>query len=265
MAAQYIKNLLLFVSLLVIFSSCTKHIYMPAMFSNDISYQPKPASFDTAKSAFYVSAGFGTGIGANLDDELIFGELNISQAYVFNGFNLSYGAFGYAGGLNNSSYNSSNSPGQPYNFPSKGFWGYGGRASINAYEHSGNTDIRYIGLETSYSQELGDFAAFRRNVNGLDNYYSDAYARVFTAGLTSEILWHSRTSVDTQFGVRGLIGGSFYNNVYMPDNSSGFSSGYPLYLSGSFFAQFNKFFGVAEISKGLNFFPNFRLKIGKKF
>ena len=43
---------------ILLFASCS-HVYTPALYHADIVYQPKPASFDTVKSATYISAALG--------------------------------------------------------------------------------------------------------------------------------------------------------------------------------------------------------------
>src|SRR5476651_2636645 len=107
---------------LVCCSSCSQHFYAPALYNNDISYQPKPASFDSAKTATYISIGGGFTI-INSDDGISLNEFNVSRAHVFNNTNLSYGAFGVIGSIDKSINPDEK---DPYSFVSKNFAAVGG-------------------------------------------------------------------------------------------------------------------------------------------
>ncbi|HEY8930233.1 MAG TPA: hypothetical protein VIM55_13630, partial [Mucilaginibacter sp.] len=90
------KYLLLLLLFAVIMTSCS-HVYTPALYHQDIAYQPKPASFDSVKSRTYVSAGLGGNSNTNYNDFLISGQLNLSQGHVFDNFNIAYGGFAVFG------------------------------------------------------------------------------------------------------------------------------------------------------------------------
>src|ERR1700761_5690814 len=95
------KHLLIFSIAAILFSSCSKD-YAPALYHQDIAYQPKPASFDSVKSATYASGGINMYTNPNVSDMLVSGQFNLSRGYVFNGFNVAYGAFGVLGDYENS-------------------------------------------------------------------------------------------------------------------------------------------------------------------
>ena len=83
--------------LLFLLSACERQIYTPALYHQDIAYQPKPASFDSLKTANYISGGINYYLDQTWSDLLVSAQFNFSRAHVFNNFNLSYGAFGVAG------------------------------------------------------------------------------------------------------------------------------------------------------------------------
>ena len=109
------KQNLLVLLIVLLFTSCS-HVYTPALYHSDIVYQPKPASFDSVKSVTYVSAGLGANTSIDGEDFLTRGEIDISRGHVFNGFNLSYGAFGVAGNYNNGRTSNSATNNPPNNF-----------------------------------------------------------------------------------------------------------------------------------------------------
>src|ERR1700688_4457154 len=134
-----IKTLLILFFIAIIFTSCS-HVYEPALYHQDIVYQPKPTSFDTAKTANYISAGLNAYTNSQLSDFLVSGQFNLSRGYVFDNFNLAYGAFGVFGDYQNGAI----SKGDPNYFTDKFFGAVGGRASANLFVTSGRADIRYL-------------------------------------------------------------------------------------------------------------------------
>lgn len=255
---------LLYVALLLVFSACSRHYYSPALYGNDISYQPKPASFDTAKSAGYVSGGMGANQGSSNNNTVSFFELNLSHAHVFNNVNLAYGGFGFVGAIDNS--NQANEKDQPHSFNSKGFAGWGGRMSVNLFTHMGNADFRYLGAEAAYSREYGDYAAYRRSVYQLPGFQSTTRTELVTIGGTSEILWHPASTTNTQYGFRLFVGRTLGNNDYL--ESSDYYATFqtmPLYVTASYFMQVNHVFGVAELTRNVAPLSGLRVKIGYKF
>lgn len=237
---------------MLMFSSCFVSgpqisLYGPAMYSNDISYQPKPISSDSVRSAGYLSLAYFSGNAANTNnsfDMTTGGQLNIGHAVTFSDFSLSYGAFGTIGNYNNQTASNANHPGY---FSDKSFGSAGGRFSGNAFVNSGNVDIRFIGFEMAYSHEFGDYADFRKSITGQPNYFSDTHTDIITIGGSSEVIWRSRRQ-PMQFGFRLFIGRTLGDNayrnpatplqVYYPDVNT---------VSMAYFIQFKKVFLVSEL------------------
>lgn len=254
---------LLFAIIMLLCSACSKHFYAPALYNNDISYQPKPASFDSAKSATYISGGFGANQAVSASDVISFGEINLSEGHVFNNVNLAYGAFGFAGAISNSDHNNENN--QPYSFGSKGFWGAGGRASINLYKAMGNVNFRYLGVEGAYSYEDGDFAAYRRLVHDVSGFHSTTRVEMVTLGGTSEILWHNALALDRKYAFRLFVGKTLGDYSYLDNSDNDFVSLNGVYVNVSYFMQVSHFWGAAELTRGIAPVTSIRLKLGYSF
>jgi hypothetical protein len=258
------KHRLLLLFILPLLCACHKNFYAPALYNNDISYQPKPSSFDSAKTASYVSLGFGTHEGVSSSTTITFGELNLSRGHVFNNVNLAYGAFGFAGAIDNSNHDNEKS--DPNSFASKSFGGVGGRLSANLFQKTGNVNFRYLGFEAAYSKEFGDFAAFRRDVYNLPNYHSTLKTELLTVGGTSEILWRGNATPDNQFAFRLFIGANIGDYSYLKSSSDdGIYKLNQTYVAGSFFFKIKHIYGVAEGTRNLNPLTGFRLKMGYQF
>jgi len=208
----------LLLPVLIFYSSCTVtgpqiNLYGPAMYSSDISYQPKPMSSDSVHHANYASLSYFSLDAPNNNnnfDIVTVGQFNIGQGYTFDNFNLSYAAFGGMGGY---SHQTNNDLSQSTHFSSKYFGDLGGRFSANAFVTSGRVDIRFIGFEVAYSHEFGDYANFRSQVNGQPDYFTDARTDLVTIGGSTEVIWHS-SERPLQFGLRLFIGRTLGDNTY---------------------------------------------------
>ncbi|MGZ4000627.1 MAG: hypothetical protein ACXVIY_08370, partial [Mucilaginibacter sp.] len=143
------KHLTLAGCLLLILSGCDNHIYTPALYHQDIAYQPKPASFDTAKKASYLSGGMNYYSDQTWTDLLVSAQVNYSRGFVYNNFNLAYGVFGVAG-----DYAKGNEGTAPDSFNDKFFGALGARASANLFTSYDRMDFRYLGIEMAYSHEF---------------------------------------------------------------------------------------------------------------
>ena len=251
-----LKLLLLLAFTALLFASCA-HVYSPALYHQDIVYQPKPTSFDTAKSANYISAGMNTNFANNFDGVLS-GQLNLSRAHVFNNFNLAYGAFGEFGEFNNGG---SIQKGQPNYFVNKYFGAVGGRASGNLFVTSGRADIRFIGFEVAYSHEYGSYADFRQSVKSLNNYYVDPRTDLFSVGLTSEVIFHTVNNDGFQHGIRVFLGTTLGHND-LEDTYYNYYGTMRLfrniYPKASYFIKIKNYFGTFEIGDAI--FIRFGLK-----
>ncbi|QKJ32554.1 hypothetical protein HQ865_23250 [Mucilaginibacter mali] len=260
------KTLIIPSILLVLFcTSCSKHYYAPALYNHDVSYQPKPTSFDKVKSATYVSLGGGFNQAVDDNNSISFAEFNLSEGHVFDHANLSYGAFGFAGAIDNA--NHENEKSDPLSFASKSFAGVGGRASINMFNVIDNVNFRYFGIEANYSKEFGDFAAYRRAVQGLPDYHVSTRTEMFTLGATSEVIWHARNAVENQYALRLFLGKSLgsYSELKSTNSSDFKLPEFPVYLTVSYFMQIKQLWGAAELTRTDIAVPGLRIRFGYKF
>ncbi|HTK21759.1 MAG TPA: hypothetical protein VL442_19715 [Mucilaginibacter sp.] len=251
-----LKLLLPFGLILLIISACS-HVYAPALYHQDIAYQPKPSSFDAKSSQTYVSAGLNNYAGVNWTDFLTSGQVNLSQGYRFDNFNVAYGAFGVFG-----DYQYSGSKEDANYFTDKFFGAVGGRFSANAFVTSGNTDFRFIGVEMAYSHEFGDYLSYRQELFRRGGYFVDPRTDLYTVGLTMEVLFHSKNNSGIQHGFRGFLGTTLghndLNDTYYTDDNYNERFFHNYFPKLSYFITFKNYFGTAEI--GNNFFIRFGYK-----
>jgi hypothetical protein len=194
-----LKSFILISGILATLYSCSDHTYAPALFHQDIAYQPKPASYDTAKSATYISMGLNYYLDPTWTAFLASGQFNISRGYVFNHFNLAYGAFGALGNFDEGTF--------------RPFGAYGARASANLFNTYDRMDFRYLGVEMAYSNEFGDYANYRKSISNLPGYHVDTRTQLFTMGLTSEVIFHNEGDKNISNGLRFFVGYTFGNNT----------------------------------------------------
>ncbi len=240
--------------LLTILSASCSHLYEPALYHQDITYQPKPASFDSVKTASYLSAGLNMNPNTNLNDFLISGQINLSQGYVFNNFNLAYGVFGVLG-----QYQSDTADKNQINyFTDKFFGAAGGRFSANAFTTSGRTDFRFIGVEMAYSHEFGSYSDFRQRLNILPGFNVDSRTNLFTIGLTSEVYFHNSNNTDFQHGIRVFLGKTLgydkLNTAFYYDQNDN-----TIFPKVSYFIKIKNIFGSIEAGQGVF------IRVGYKF
>ncbi|HEY4325300.1 MAG TPA: hypothetical protein VGN20_14980 [Mucilaginibacter sp.] len=242
----------------VLFTACSR-VYQPALYHQDIAYQPKPTSFDTSKTANYLSAGINAYSNYDLSDFLISSQFNLSRGHVFDNFNLAYGAFGVFGDYQNGTINK----GESNYFSDKFFGAVGGRASANLFVTSGRADIRYLGVEVAYSHEFGGYADFRQSIGSSPNYFVDKRTDLFTVGITTEVIFHNRNDNGFQHGIRGFLGTTLGHNslddTYYADDYTPASKMFRnVFPKASYFIKFKNYFGTAEI--GSQIFIRFGLK-----
>jgi hypothetical protein len=256
-----LKQLLPCCFMILLFASCS-HIYEPALYHQDIVYQPKPTSFDTVKAATYISGAFNANSNTNYNDFLVSGQVNLSRGYVFDNFNLAYGVFGAVG-----QYESDQaSKGAANYFTNKYFEAVGGRFSANAFVTSGRADIRFIGIEMAYSHEYGTYADFRRYLNAQPGTFVDPRTDLLTMGLTSEVIFHNVNNKGFQNGIRVFLGGTFggpgiYNNPKVKEDffSDLTFANFNIFPKASYFIKVKNYIGTVEIGDG------FFLRFGYKF
>jgi len=245
------KLLILCSFILLALSACDNHLYTPALYHQDIAYQPKPASFDTAKHANYFSGGLNYYVDQTWTDLLVSGQFNYSRGYVYNNFNLAYGIFGVAG-----DFEKGNTGTAPDSFTDKFFGAVGARASANLFTSYERMDFRYLGVEMAYSHEFGDYANFRHYISTQPGYQADTRTDLVTIGLTTEIIFHNQRNVNIEHGIRGFLGGTFGPNP-VGNNTDYVSSDLTpqffrnIFPKVSYFINVKNFFGVAEIGSAI--------------
>jgi hypothetical protein len=234
-----LKFIILVSCLLIILSSCSNHTYAPALYHQDIAYQPKPASYDSAKSATYISMGLNYYLDPTWTAFLASGQFNISRGYVFNKFNLAYGAFGALGNFDEGTF--------------KPFVAYGARASANLFTNYDRMDFRYLGVEMAYSNEFGSYARYRQSLSSLPGYHVDTRTDLFTMGLTSEVIFHTVRDKNISNGLRVFLGYTFGDNTFGEKYLSHkyiepafFETAFPKV---SYFLKVNKFIATIEAGK----------------
>lgn len=178
-------------------------MYAPALFHQDIAYQPKPMSSDTAKTANYLSCGLNYYTDPTWQDMLVSAQFNLSRGHTFNNVNIAYGVFGVMGDFDKGS-SSGDLPAEK--FTDKFFAAVGARASANLFTTYERMDFRYLGIEAAYSDELGDYADFRKSVSNVPGYHIDPRTQLVTIGLTSEVIFHNQNNINIQNGIRFFIG-----------------------------------------------------------
>ena len=247
----------LFTAMLLL-SSCSRYYYAPALFRSDVAYIAKPASYDSAKTTIYLTGGIGGSMGINLSDAIGYGTIDASVGHAFKRVNIAYGAFAYAGKIENTEVN--DSPTDLYPLNSKGFSAVGGRFSANLFSARKRSDFRYLGFEAIYSKEFGSYLNYRKRVNGIDDHYAITGSDLLTMGLTSEIIWRNRQAQFTQYGIRVFFGGRYLNYKFddrLIYNRNQYSGQFDL-------AYFMKYKGYIA-SVNTNFFTSIALRLGYSF
>jgi len=255
------KTILTLSAFLLLFCSCS-HLYEPALYRQNIAYMPKPASFDSVKTATYVSVGYNYYSNAHYDDFFHSGQVDLGRGYVFNNFNLALGAFGVLGEYQNEDLNKK----EPNYFSNTFFGGYGGRASADFFENSGNADFRIIGIEMAYSHEFGAYANDLKYLDTQPHYFVDPRTDLFVIGLTTEVIFHSIRNPNIQHGFRYFLGttlgqNELDNSFYKYSNPAAkiFHEFFPRI---TYFFKLKNYFGIVETG-GLNMLPSIR--VGYKF
>lgn len=245
-----LKLLLFLCGGMMLLNACSNHTYTPALYHQDIAYQPKPASFDSLKTANYISGGMNYYTDQTWSDLLISGQLNYSRGHVFKNANLAYGVFGVAG-----DYERGDAGSPPNNFKDKFFGAVGARMSANLFTPYERMDFRYLGFEMAYSHEFGSYSNFRNYIKTQPGYRADTRTDLVTLGLTTEIIFHNQNNVQIEHGIRGFLGGTFGPN---PLNNTDYISQdltptffRTIFPKVSYFINVKSFFGVAEIGSAI--------------
>jgi hypothetical protein len=244
---------LCFIILIVHLSSCgtiepvTKY-YDPAMLGA-LTYMPKPLSFDSLKVSNYISGGYiqittpytRTGV----QDIGNLAQAAFSRAHTFKSINFAYGIDGFTGSYHNTFIES----GDLDYFKNKSVYGFQLKTSVNTFITSEFYDFRIIGADFSYSKEYGSFSKFREDIIGRENFYSIPETGLFSAGLSSEIVFRSRKSSDRQYGFKLGFQNTFGNLRYQgfgvqTEKQRSLEASLAIYL------QLRKYFLIMEGSRG---------------
>ncbi len=234
--------------ILICFSSCAPALYSPVLLGSDISYQPKPMTIDSVKSNMYFSAIVNLGSADNFEDEQYYTELNFSRAHAFQKFNLSYGAYGFWGTYNNGYLESQDA----HYFETKSFGGYGLRLSANHVMPFGRSEFRFPGIELSYSNEMGEFAHFRKEVSNQPGFLVNSNTQIFSIGGSAEIIWHQRKYQYNRYSIRLMYGKTLGNDEYQASNNDPYiNKGLSRQLSLGFIFQHKQFSFIYETGRVL--------------
>jgi hypothetical protein len=238
---KYIYQVLILAGCSFFITGCSQHYYAPILYNNNASYQPKPLSTDSNKSANYISGGLSFGAGADgFSDYFNMGQINIDRAYTFKHFSLAYGVFGAAGEYSNGTTYAS----EPNDFENKSFAALGAKLSFAlTYPLNDHMDLRLPGLEFSYSKEFGDYLAFRDQVKDRPDYHVNNNNVIFMGGLTSELAWHGYSKLNIHYAVRFYVGTEFDNQDFSnyTDPISGNAHYTPRNVAASFYMEIKRY------------------------
>lgn len=255
------KNLLLLLGLLLSFTSCnTVSYFTPAAVGTNIAYLPKPMASDSIKFQLYASgsiAGNSFPYGRGSSN---IGYLNVSGANTFKNFNVGYGVFG---GLGEVKYD--NQYGRLNTVYTPGYRMlnlFGLRSSVGLHIPSGRTDFRILNLESALSFEGGAYQAFRKKLYDRNepDILSSNRTTLFSKGISSEIIWHAKSTMANQFGIRLFLGssGALQDSYNQYDENLGGAI-----LNYSFFFKVNHIFGIVDF--GASNGASGRLSLGYSF
>ncbi|AMR32226.1 hypothetical protein A0256_12740 [Mucilaginibacter sp. PAMC 26640] len=225
------------ISVAFFLSSCSKQYYAPGLYQNDVQLMMKPQSQDSVKRKIYLSGALVEQSGASGQGSSNSGMLNVYQSHTFKHFNLSYGALAYTGNYSRTITNSDDNSGTNSNNTdihiSKSFNGYGLNGSVSYYFSNEVCDFRILGADLIYTNESGDYLAFRKSVYGQPDVLSSPRGAMLTYGFFTEYVFHQRK--DPSFGFKifaNKVTGQI--NRDLNDYGTGFNT-----VGGSLFAEFH--------------------------
>ena len=244
---------LCFIFLAFLLSSCSTtapviKYYDPAMLGA-LTYMPKPLSFDSLNVSNYISGGYiqitAPYTKTGIQDVGNLAQIAFSRAHTFKNINFAYGIDGFAGGYHNSFLE----PGDIDYFKNKSVFGFQLKSSVNTFITSEFYDFRIIGADFSYSKEYGSFSTFRKDIIGREDFYSIPETGLFSAGLSSEIIFRGRKSSNKQYGLKLGFQNTFGNLLYQ---GFGVHSEKQRRLEATIavYIQLNKYFLIMEGSRG---------------
>ena len=236
--------------------------YNPAMVSVNLGYMPRPTSFDSTKSAVYISGGFmkdypGFSPVNDSEDMLNLGVFSVNRGLIYKNVNFAYGADFFAGSFKNKSLEASD----PGYFNKKSVSGVKFKSSLNYFQTIRSFDFRIIGFDLAYSKEFGDFAKFRQVISNTENRFAIPATSLLSGGLSSEIIFKTRKSFIKRYGfginLRTTFNDLNYQGVDENGQKGGTKSGFA--PSWSIYVQTKHLYFVGESSK------NGSMNLGYKF
>jgi hypothetical protein len=206
-------------------SSCVSYLPPSMTGNNNIEYLPRPFGADSAVSKSYVSAALCN--SSSFDSQLNFnlGMVNFSRGHTFKHINLGYGAFAFLG---NAGYRKGTTSSPLDNF-NKFLYGWGLRATVGfqIVPNKGSFNFRLLNWENAFSIENGAYTNFRKDIyqttspNSSYSIYASNLSRLFTTGLSSEVIWGKAfNNDDLQIASRLFVGVTPRLNKSFKDLSS---------------------------------------------
>ena len=226
--------------------------YNPAMVSLNLGYMPRPTSFDSTRSAVYISGGFMKDYQEfspvnGSEDMLSLGVFSINKGLIYKNVNFAYGADFFAGNFKNKSLKASD----PGYFNKMSLSGVKFKSSLNYYQTIRSFDLRIIGFDLAYSKEFGDFAKFRKVISNTENRYAIPATSLLSGGLSSEIIFKTRRSFIKRYGfginLRTTFNDLTYQGLDENGQKGGIKSGFA--PSWSIYVQTKHLYFVGESSK----------------
>lgn len=233
--------------------SCnTPLYYQPALLDLDRNYLPKPMLADSVKSLYGISFSYTTSDYnikpfSKADHQNLF-EFNFTASHLIKNIQVSYGTYLFEGEYENGALKQ----GSTDYFDRKNFNGYGIRAAINFVKADGDSELRFPGLELSYSKEEGAFAQYRSSLLNQDQNYTNPKTGLFTAGLFSETAWRSYRNPDFYFAAKLFFGHTFGDMSFHNSKSAHelpHERTLRMSMNASFILGFKQFYLVTDISR----------------
>lgn len=260
-----IKRLLLFfymLSAMYVYAQQPSPIkkYNPVFLKSGLTYTPKPVSFDSEKVSNYISVGYVNikepSTFNNSDDAINIVNFALSRGHVFDKWNFAYGIDAFFGSYKNKFLPATD----PNYFSSRAVSGVQFKTSLNLLKTAKALDFRYIGLDLSYANEFGEFSRFRKTIIGREKFYSIPKSGLFTAGLSSEIVFKGKFP-DNQFGFRFAVQNTFGDLKYQGSYDTEYEilEEKSVTVSGATYLKLKQYFLIFEIGNAT------RINIGYKF
>lgn len=264
-------KLLFYLSPLIVLYACSVKqypgYYLPGALSNGVAYLPRPMEADSTKVKNYISAGISNVSQPYSSGELMAGNISFSRGHQTKNLNYAYGAFGYAGSITEDTFNDFYNDKKRHfdGLYGKGTYGGGLRAIIGFYDTSNRAEFRLLNWENALTFEGGSYSKFRKQVADSINVITTTKNIIYTTGFSSEIIWHSKKKVTTQYAFRlfyGFTPGLTKSMVVNTDLEERRMRDRVFSLS--FYAKFNKLFLNYEGTGGENY-RGARLNLGYAF